>query len=285
MAYTISTHNGSRVARQHNLRNIKVVSKEEHIDMERPHETWLDIRPQDAYRQLFDDARRQYNDEQISKGHPERTIEDYYIKIREDKKKHPVYEMIIQIGSYDNHPDIITARQILKEFCETWNQRNPNMVMIGAYYHDDEGTPHVHIDYIPVAYNMERGMECQTALVKALNQMGYATKGIHDTAQIQWERAQNYELERICREHGLTIEHPEIEYKQHMDISRYRTLKQIEELKDQKGQLEDIVNDLIKQNNDLIDKIERLELGVSEVAHEIVNNETMQARYDIDRTR
>ena len=29
---TIATHNGSHVARQHNLRNPKVIAKEDHID-------------------------------------------------------------------------------------------------------------------------------------------------------------------------------------------------------------------------------------------------------------
>ena len=29
---TIATHNGSQVARQHNLRNPKVIAKEDHID-------------------------------------------------------------------------------------------------------------------------------------------------------------------------------------------------------------------------------------------------------------
>ena len=90
MTYTISTHNGSSVARQHNLRNQKVVSKEEHIDAEGVHKTWLDIRPRDAYKRLFDEARLKYNAEQKEKGHPERQIDDYYKKIRDDKKKHPV---------------------------------------------------------------------------------------------------------------------------------------------------------------------------------------------------
>ena len=39
---TISTHNGSQVARQHNLRNPKVIAKEDHIDPNGHFEMWLD---------------------------------------------------------------------------------------------------------------------------------------------------------------------------------------------------------------------------------------------------
>ncbi len=42
---TISTHNGSQVARQHNLRNPKVIAKEDHIDPNGHFEVWLDEDP------------------------------------------------------------------------------------------------------------------------------------------------------------------------------------------------------------------------------------------------
>ena len=290
MAYTISTHNGSSVARQHNLRNKKVVSKEEHIDAEGVHKTWLDIKPQDAYKRLFDEARLKYNAEQKEKGHPERQINDYYKKICEDKKKHPVYEMIIQIGSYNEHPDPQTCRQILNEFVKSWKDRNHNLALIGAYYHEDEGTPHVHLDYIPVAFNLDRGMERQTALVKALNQMGYETTGIHDTAQIQWEKDQNKELERLCIARGLEIEHPEIERQEHMKIAEYRQQKRIEELERKNAELQaqneklvDKVNDLIDYHNELNDTLDRLEAGASELAHNIVDNELTNRIFERDR--
>ena len=38
---TIATHNGSQVARQHNLRNPKVIAKEDHIDPNGHFEVWL----------------------------------------------------------------------------------------------------------------------------------------------------------------------------------------------------------------------------------------------------
>lgn len=275
MSYTISTHNGHDVARQHNLRNEKVVSKEVHIDKHGIHKTWLDIKPSEAYKKIFGKAVEDYNAQQVLKGHAERQIADYYKKIKDDKKKHAVYEMIVSIGSYENHPDAKTSRQILKQFCKGWKDRNPNLVMIGAYYHEDEATPHVHIDYVPVATELTRGMKRQNALVKALEEMGYKTIGIHNTAQVQWEKAQNEELERICIEHGLEIVHPIKDKQKHMKINEYRQQKRIEELERKNAELIDKINGLIDYHNELNRTIDALELGASELAHEIVNNEQL----------
>lgn len=96
----------------------------------------------------------------------------------------------------------------MKEFVQGWKERNPNLELIGAYYHaDEQGSPHVHLDYIPVAHGYTRGMETQTGLVRALGEIGYQKVG-KETAQIQWERSENAELERICRAHGISVEHP-----------------------------------------------------------------------------
>ena len=172
MAYTISTHNGHQVARQHNLRNRKITEKESHINPYGEYAIWADIPLNEAYAKIFGNALKEYNQRQKEKGHSERQIVNYLDKIKNDHKKNPVYEMIVSIGSFDNHPDHKTSRKILNEFCHGWKERNPQLVMVGAYYHADEATPHVHIDYIPVAKDLKRGMKIQNALVKALNQMG-----------------------------------------------------------------------------------------------------------------
>ena len=148
MKVTISTHNGSAVAREHNIRNPKVVSKESHIDMERPHETWIDEPIREAYKRLFGKSVEAYNAKQ---KRSDRKIKSYYKNICDDKSKHPVYEMIAGIyikdddGSVDDISDMKKA--ILRKFVDNWKERNPNLEIIGAYWHDDEeGDMHVHID-------------------------------------------------------------------------------------------------------------------------------------------
>lgn len=89
---TIATHNGSQVARQHNLRNPKVIAKEDHIDPNGHFEVWLDEDLKAAYERLFGEAVKAYNAKQKRADHQ---ITDYYKQICGDSKKKPVYELII----------------------------------------------------------------------------------------------------------------------------------------------------------------------------------------------
>lgn len=223
MAYTISTHNGSAVSRQHNLRNPKVVDKQEHIRKDGVHETWIDVDPRKAYRELFGAAQEAYNQKQLAAGRPGRCIKSYYDAVKKDAKKHPVYEMIISIGNKQNPPPPEVAKEIMREFVDSWDRQNSSLKMIGAYYHaDEQGIGHVHIDYIPVAHGYKNGMEVQNGLVKALNEIGFETRSSRDTAQMDWEAFQNYRLEALCKGYGLEVEHPMVEGRKHLDTERYK---------------------------------------------------------------
>ena len=113
MSVTISTHNGSAVAREHNIRNPKVVSKEPHIQPDGKFEIWHDEKPQVAYQRIFGQALEEYNNKQ---KRTDRKIQDYYRHICNDKKKHPVYEMIVAIGTRNNTVDDETGYSVLCAF-------------------------------------------------------------------------------------------------------------------------------------------------------------------------
>ena len=50
--------------------------------------------------------------------------------------------MIVSIGNCDNIIDEQTREQILREFVNSWSDRNSNLELIGVYYHaDEEGFP------------------------------------------------------------------------------------------------------------------------------------------------
>lgn len=256
---TISTHNGSAAHREHNVRNEKVVSKESHIDLNRVHEIWKDERVQDAYKRIFGNAVKEYNKNQLRE---DRKIKDYYKSICEDKKKHPVYEMIIGVYGQDENGAVVcdekTGKQIMKEFVEKWQERNPNLELIGAYYHaDEQGEPHCHIDYIPVAHGYSRGMETQTGLVKALEEMGFKKQG-KATAQIQWQARENKALEEICNKYGLEVDHPKERGRQHIETAIYkaekrkeRVLEDTKELLDQQDVIRGEISELESVNDDL----------------------------------
>lgn len=223
MAKTISTHNGSAVCRAHNKRDKRVVDKLEHIDPELSvNNLYLcDEAPRAAYARIFGDALADYNARQ---SRPERQIQDYYNHIQKDGKKHPVYEMIVQIGNKDDTGiNAENEKQCLVEFYQGWAQRNPNLECIGAYIHADEtgGTVHMHLDYVPVATGYARGLSIQSSLVKALEQQGF-TKSGRRTAQIQWESRENRALEKICLEHGIEVVHPKRDNVKHLDTELYK---------------------------------------------------------------
>ena len=239
MGVTISTHNGSSISREHNVRNRKVTNKESHIDPNGVYEVWHDEAMRSAYERLFGEAVAEYNAKQ---NREDRQIKNYYKKVQEDSKKHTAYEMIIGIYGKDENGNYLcpesTGKEILRQFVDEWKERNPNLELIGAYYHADEpdAQPHVHIDYIPVGHDYKNGPSIQNGLVKALGEMGFEKKG-KATAQIQWEQRENSYLDNLCRKRGLEVDHPR-EQKEHVHTSLLKAHTELEALKSEKEVVE-----------------------------------------------
>lgn len=255
---TDSVHNGSEVARQHNLRNPRVVLKEEHIRAEGYHKTWLDEDPKLAYKRLFGEALEKYNKKQKRK---DKKIMDYYKKIQNDKKKHPVYEVIV--GIYGSNKPRSEIEKILKEFTDNWSERNPHLELIGAYLHDDEdGEMHVHLDYIPWADGYTRGPEKQSALVEAFKQQGIVGTSNSLTAQILWEDKERKFLDELCLEHDIKIVHPIVEGKEkkrkHQEKEEYIHNQKIKEadktLEEKNSKIENLETDIEKLEEKKLDK-------------------------------
>lgn len=262
---TISTHNGSQVSRQHNLRNPRVIVKEDHIDPNGHFEVWKDEDPKVAYERLFGAAVQAYNAKQTRE---ERKITDYYKQICQDKKKHPVYELIIGIyGKKADGTPICSkndGRRILRAFVEDWERRNPNLKVIGAYYHCDESVGingsqvgHVHIDYIPVGTGLSRGMETQSSLTKALEQQGFISQGMNNTAQIQWEARENQFLATLCAHAGLEVIRGK-GGKEHLDTATYKKAKELQELEQRQAALSQEISNKEQAYHELEDSFETL---------------------------
>jgi len=225
MGVTISTHNGSKVCREHNIRNEKVVSKESHIKPNGNYEIWHDEKLSDAYNRLFGKALADYNAKQTR---ADRKIDDYLKHVRADDSRHECYEMIVAIGnSKGEMVDEELGRMALIKFVygdennPSWQERNPNLEIVGCYYHaDEEGVPHIHIDYVPVAHGYKKGLETQNGLVKAFQEMGLEKQG-KATAQIQWESRENKLLENLVNQIGYEVEHPK-ENREHIHTREYK---------------------------------------------------------------
>lgn len=132
----------------------------------------------DAYQDAFGKALEKYNAKQKRK---DRRIIDYLEHIQKSKNgEKPFYEIVAQIGDRYNtgikSADAEIAKQILHEYYFDFVTRNPHMKVFNAVIHMDEfdGTPHLHLDFIPVATGQKQGLETKNSMRKALEQQGFA---------------------------------------------------------------------------------------------------------------
>lgn len=135
-----------------------------------------------AYEKCFGQALRDYN---VAQKRKDRRKENYLKEIENSgNKEKTFYENIVQIGKKDDTPvvgadgklteEAKAAIEILEQYAKIFQERNPNLYLFNCVMHLDEATPHLHIDYIPVANGYKTGMKTRNSLTKALQQMGFA---------------------------------------------------------------------------------------------------------------
>ena len=168
-----------------------------------------------AYDQIFGDALREYNAKQKRK---DRKIDDYLSHIKQSKNNEKVfYENVVQIGKRDDTgildadgnitDEALLARDILDEYARTFQERNPNLILFNAVLHMDEATPHLHLDYIPVAHGYKTGLPTRNSLTKGLQEMGIEpAKGKNDNETMHWQQREREFITGLCRERGMDIE-------------------------------------------------------------------------------
>lgn len=77
-----------------------------------------------------------------------------------------------------NHPEQAEkAKEVLQEYFHEFEKNNPNIHVFNAKIHMDEKTPHMHIDFIPVADGYKTGMPKRNSYSKALEQQGCTYEG------------------------------------------------------------------------------------------------------------
>ncbi len=272
---TISTHNGTSLSTKHNRRTPSYVRTQTHINPNGVHESWIDEGLKSAYKRIFDSALQEYNAKQ---KRADRQIKDYYDKVKTDKRLNLAYEMICTVGSRDNRPDDDVCKMILREYVDGWKERNPNLELVGAYYHaDEQGSPHIHLDYIPVVRDCKRGLRVQNSLTKALKEQGYESEGARQTAQMKWIKGENRVLEAICNQHGLEVEHPMSDKAdvKHLDTEIY---KRTETLKMAQNEIKANESTLKEQN----EQIERL-MAQNDYLNKVINLNQEREKFEKDK--
>jgi hypothetical protein len=127
-----------------------------------------------VYHEMFDEAVSRYNEKQTRN---DRTIADYYEKIRSGKQEKPFHEIILQIGNCDDMNAKTEsgelAATILDEYMRSFQSRNPNMRVFSTHLRMDEATPHPHIDFVPFTTGSKRGLDTRVSLKQALAAQGF----------------------------------------------------------------------------------------------------------------
>ena len=84
----------------------------------------------------------------------------------------------------------------------SFEERNPNFAVACSVMHNDEwhGTPHLHIDFVPIGEGYKKGPEKQLGFVRALACMGYTDR---ITAFYEWRDKERQILKDICNCYGI----------------------------------------------------------------------------------
>lgn len=203
----------------------------------------VDLKSQDlnaAYEEVFGESCSINNERQ--KREDRKISPDQYLKKIENgsgKKNNPkpFYEVVVQIGNMNdssilNHPEQAEkAKEVLQEYFHEFEKNNPNIHVFNAKIHMDEKTPHMHIDFIPVADGYKTGMPKRNSYSKALEQQGCTYEGQNsnrNNSRIVWQDREKDRLVELCRKHGIEAKWEKQEIsEQHLSVAAYKKLAKI----------------------------------------------------------
>ena len=229
-----------------------------------------------VYHELFDDALARYNKKQTRK---DRVIDDYYEKIRTGKQEKLFEELIIQIGNKDDmnasSENGQLAKQILDEYMQSFEQRNPTLRVFSAHLHMDEATPHLHIDFIPFTTGSKRGLETRVSLKKALEALGFTGGTKSRTELNQWIEAKKQALASIMARHDIEWEQKGT-HEEHLSVLDYKKQERSKEVAALENQIDTLQEQTAVAATALSEKQEQLD----DIAPILKNTEKFVQKYD-----
>ena len=229
-----------------------------------------------VYHELFDDALARYNEKQTRK---DRVIDDYYEKIRTGKQEKLFEELIIQIGNKDDmnatSENGQLARQMLDEYMQSFQQRNPTLRVFSAHLHMDEATPHLHIDFIPFTTGSKRGLETRVSLKKALEALGFAGGTKSHTELNQWIESEKQALASIMARHDIEWEQKRT-HEEHLSVLDYKKQERSKEVAALENQIDTLQEQTAVAATTLSEKWKQLD----DIAPILKNTEKFVRKYD-----
>ena len=139
-----------------------------------------------------------------------------------------------------------------------FEERNPNLKLIGAYIHMDEASPHLHLDYVPVAHGYSRslrpGTPGQSHEADGLSAREREPKEQRHEALEESERAVFGE---ICRGLGLEVEPERKSDRKSLTVEEYKDAR------------DEMLGDIEQEKEAIVAEVEplrELKTGIDEIA-------------------
>lgn len=241
----------------------------------------------EAYDVCFKQALNDYNAKQKRK---DRIKDDYMSEIRHSRNGEKIfYENVVQIGDmYDTGVvgpdgeitvDAQTAAEILDQYARSFQERNPNLYVFNMVLHMDEATPHLHIDYIPVAHGYKTGLETRNSLTKAYQQMGIPkAKNKLENETSMWHIREREYLAELARERGIEITVKGVD-RPGLSLPEYKeAMTEVEECKEKTAELQIANAGLIAKKEEL-----QLEAKAAEMIRDDLIKEAEEAEARVQK--
>ena len=214
----------------------------ENVDPERSslNVVYRDEPIQKVYHELFDEAANRYNAKQKRK---DRCINDYYEHLRTGKQEKLFHELIVQIGNKDDM-GVLTengalAKELLDEYMQGFQERNPTLRVFGAFLHMDEATPHLHIDFVPNVSGWKgKGLDTKVSLKQALKALGFAGGSKRESELNQWINAEKEQLAAVMERHGIERAQKGT-HAQHLSVLDYKKQERAKEVAELDREIEE----------------------------------------------
>ena len=205
----------------------------------------------DVYKELFDESVERYN---VGKRN-DRKITNYYDKIQHGKQEKLFHEVIFQIGNNKDMaagtPEGDLAVKVLDEYMQDFQRRNPTLRVFCCYLHQDEATPHLHIDFVPYVTGWKgKGMDTRVSLKQALKSLGFQGGAKHDTELNQWINHEKEVLAEIMERHEIEWEQKGT-HEEHLDVYNFKKKERAKEIKELEQKIENLTADVEATESDI----------------------------------
>ena len=157
-----------------------------------------------VYHELFDEALAAYNAKKKRPGTKYQTTMS--ISGRANRRSYftrPSSRSVTWRTVGCGSPGGERAAAALKEFAESFQERNPHLRVFNMVLHMDEATPHLHVDFVPVATGQSRGLSTRVSMKQALKQQGFESLGRKQTEWKAWMEREKVSLGEIAQVHDF----------------------------------------------------------------------------------